>query len=174
VEPTRLHSNCPALPTHSSASPIARRIARSRRRHDVSFRCKRHHREIPKVWPIPYLGVREAMQPHFFFEAGRGCSFQRAPRESKALADRGLLFLSRPRRFTDESCGFSCLRFSVRSRIPRFTICSNPQCSYNEVVKAETRWNPRSGIEPCPLRNSALVFLLPRLLLFPSGVTGFA
>jgi len=66
------------------------------------------------------------MQPHFFIEAGRGYSFQWASRESKALADPGLLFLS-------------------------------------------PLWD-----RTLPAAQVRTGFSLPRLLLFPSGVTGFA
>jgi hypothetical protein len=47
----------------------------------------------------------------------------------------------------------------------RFTICSNPECSYSSALKEEQGWNPQSHGEPCPLCKSPLIFYCPACFL---------
>jgi hypothetical protein len=49
--------------------------------------------------------------------------------------------------------------------MPRFTICSNPECPYTGTLKEARGWNPQSNGEPCPLCKSAVVSYCPACFL---------
>ena len=49
--------------------------------------------------------------------------------------------------------------------MPRYTICSNLECSYTGALQEDRGWNPLLNPEPCPSCKSALVSYCPACFL---------
>jgi hypothetical protein len=58
--------------------------------------------------------------------------------------------------------------------LPRYTICSNPECSYSGALPEDRGRNPLLNAELCPSCKSALVSYCPACFLSPLAAARFA